>query len=190
MSPASPSPGSPTATTSARPPTTWSPIGEAGMVGLGLGNSPAAMAAAGGRRRSSAPIRSPRSFRVAGSGARHRPVAVGGRSRQTDGRRHEGEGDPAGWALDGDGQPTTDAKAGLDGTMLPMGGAKGAMLALIVELLVTALSGAAFGFEAELVLRRRRQPAADRPGVPRHRSRSAGRARRSILRGSRRWSRR
>jgi (2R)-3-sulfolactate dehydrogenase (NADP+) len=32
--------------------------------------------------------------------------------------------------------------------MLPVGGAKGAMLALIVELLVTALTGAAMGFEA------------------------------------------
>ena len=33
--------------------------------------------------------------------------------------------------------------------MLPMGGAKGAMLALIVELLACALTGAAFGFEAD-----------------------------------------
>jgi (2R)-3-sulfolactate dehydrogenase (NADP+) len=32
--------------------------------------------------------------------------------------------------------------------MLPTGGAKGAMLALVVELLVTALTGAAMGFEA------------------------------------------
>jgi (2R)-3-sulfolactate dehydrogenase (NADP+) len=33
--------------------------------------------------------------------------------------------------------------------MLPAGGAKGAMLALTVELLVCALSGAAFGFESD-----------------------------------------
>ena len=32
--------------------------------------------------------------------------------------------------------------------MLPMGGTKGAMLALVVELFVTALTGAAMGFEA------------------------------------------
>jgi (2R)-3-sulfolactate dehydrogenase (NADP+) len=32
--------------------------------------------------------------------------------------------------------------------MLPMGGTKGAMLALVVELMVTALTGAAMGFEA------------------------------------------
>ena len=33
--------------------------------------------------------------------------------------------------------------------MLPAGGVKGAMLALIVELLVCALSGSAFGFETD-----------------------------------------
>jgi (2R)-3-sulfolactate dehydrogenase (NADP+) len=60
----------------------------------------------------------------------------------------EGKSIPLGWALDKDGNPTTDPKAGLEGSMLPMGGTKGAMLALIVELLVTALTGAALGFEA------------------------------------------
>jgi (2R)-3-sulfolactate dehydrogenase (NADP+) len=33
--------------------------------------------------------------------------------------------------------------------MLPAGGVKGAMLALVVELLCVALTGAAFGFEAD-----------------------------------------
>jgi (2R)-3-sulfolactate dehydrogenase (NADP+) len=60
----------------------------------------------------------------------------------------EGRPIPLGWALDRDGQPTTDAKAALGGSMLAMGGTKGAMLALVVELLVTALTGAAMGFEA------------------------------------------
>jgi (2R)-3-sulfolactate dehydrogenase (NADP+) len=55
---------------------------------------------------------------------------------------------PLGWALDADGLPTTDPQAGLAGSMLPMGGSKGAMLALVVELLVTTLTGAALGFEA------------------------------------------
>ena len=79
----------------------------------------------------------------------------------------EGKPIPPGWALDADGQPDDRSPSrGLDGSMLPMGGTKGAMLALVVELLVTALTGAAIGFEATLVLRRRRQPAAPRPGVP------------------------
>jgi (2R)-3-sulfolactate dehydrogenase (NADP+) len=60
----------------------------------------------------------------------------------------EGRPIPLGWALDKDGRPTTDAKAALGGSMLAVGGTKGAMLALVVELLVTALTGAAMGFEA------------------------------------------
>src|SRR5947209_14219969 len=35
------------------------------------------------------------------------------------------------------------------GSMLPAGGVKGAMLALTIELLVVALSGAAYGFESD-----------------------------------------
>jgi (2R)-3-sulfolactate dehydrogenase (NADP+) len=61
----------------------------------------------------------------------------------------EGKPIPPGWALDKDGNPTTDPKAGLEGMMLPAGGVKGAMLALMVELICCALTGAAFGFEAD-----------------------------------------
>jgi len=60
----------------------------------------------------------------------------------------DGKPIPLGWALDKDGRPTTDPNAGLEGSMLALGGNKGAVLALIVELLVTALTGAAIGFEA------------------------------------------
>jgi (2R)-3-sulfolactate dehydrogenase (NADP+) len=59
----------------------------------------------------------------------------------------EGKPIPLGWALDADGKPTTDAKAALTGSMAAIGGAKGAMLALMVELLCVALTGAQFGFE-------------------------------------------
>lgn len=55
---------------------------------------------------------------------------------------------PLGWALDADGQPTTDAKAALDGTMVPMAEAKGAALALMIEVLAAALTGANFAYEA------------------------------------------
>ncbi|WP_167554950.1 Ldh family oxidoreductase, partial [Bordetella pertussis] len=61
----------------------------------------------------------------------------------------DGESIPEGWALDAEGRPTTDPRAGLAGTILPAAGAKGTMLALIVELLVCSLSGARFGFETE-----------------------------------------
>ncbi len=61
----------------------------------------------------------------------------------------QGKPIPLGWALDRAGKPTTDAKAALDGMMLPAGGVKGAMLALVVELLCASLTGAHFGYEAD-----------------------------------------
>ena len=58
-----------------------------------------------------------------------------------------GEPIPGDWALDAQGHPTTDAAAALAGTLLPFGDAKGAALALVVEILAAALTGSAFGFE-------------------------------------------
>jgi len=55
---------------------------------------------------------------------------------------------PEGWALDAHGKPTTDPKAAMAGTMLPMGDAKGAALVLMVEVFAAALTAAHFGFEA------------------------------------------
>jgi LDH2 family malate/lactate/ureidoglycolate dehydrogenase len=55
---------------------------------------------------------------------------------------------PEGWALGPDGQPTTDPEAALAGAQLPFGGYKGAALALMVELLASALVGDVFSFEA------------------------------------------
>jgi (2R)-3-sulfolactate dehydrogenase (NADP+) len=76
----------------------------------------------------------------------------------------EGRSIPEGWALDAEGKPTTDPKAALAGSMLPIGALtspKGAMLALVVELLVTALIGANFGFEASSFF----EDAGNRPGI-------------------------
>ena len=56
-----------------------------------------------------------------------------------------GESIPENWAFDPEGRPTTDAKAALAGTMAPMGEAKGAALALMVEVLSAALIGATLG---------------------------------------------
>ena len=124
----------------------------AGMVGLGFANSPAAMPAAAGRHAifGTNPI-------AAVFPRRHKsPLAIDlSLSEVARGKlmmaAKEGRPIPLGWALDAQGQPTTDPKAGLEGSMLPLGAAsspKGAMLALIVELLVTALIGGKFGFEA------------------------------------------
>jgi (2R)-3-sulfolactate dehydrogenase (NADP+) len=59
-----------------------------------------------------------------------------------------GEAIPEGWALDAGGNPTTDAAAALKGTMVPMADAKGAALALMVELLAAGVSGANYAYEA------------------------------------------
>lgn len=54
---------------------------------------------------------------------------------------------PLGWALDRNGEPTTDAQEALLGTVLTMAGHKGYALALMVELFSGLLSGSAIGNE-------------------------------------------
>ncbi len=56
-----------------------------------------------------------------------------------------GEPIPAGWAMDADGRPTTDAAAGIAGTILPMAGHKGYAIAMMVDMVSGVLSGSAFG---------------------------------------------
>lgn len=128
------------------------PIAEAGLVGLGFANSPAAMPMAGGRH----PIFGTNPIAAVFPRREGLPLGIDlSLSEVARGKvmvaAKEGRAIPAGWALDKAGQPTTDAKAALEGSMLPVGAAtssKGAMLALTVELLVSALTGAHFGGEA------------------------------------------
>jgi (2R)-3-sulfolactate dehydrogenase (NADP+) len=129
------------------------PAAAAGLVGLGFANSPAAMPAAGGKH----PIFGTNPVAAAfPRGGGHDPLLVDlSLSEVARGKvmvaAKAGQPIPPGWALDAQGEPTTDAKAALAGSMLPIGAvssSKGAMLALVVELLVTALIGANFGFEA------------------------------------------
>ncbi|MES2563722.1 MAG: Ldh family oxidoreductase, partial [Pseudomonadota bacterium] len=61
-----------------------------------------------------------------------------------------GEPIPEGWGMDSAGRPTTDANAILNGGSLhAVGGVKGTMLALAVELICCALTGAALSHELE-----------------------------------------
>lgn len=57
----------------------------------------------------------------------------------------KGEKIPEGWATDSQGIPTTDPVKGLKGFLLPFGGHKGYGLAMIIEALAGALTGAAVG---------------------------------------------
>lgn len=59
---------------------------------------------------------------------------------------------PPDWALNVDGNPTTDAEAALAGTMIPAGDAKGAALAMMVEALAAGATGANFAFNASSFL--------------------------------------
>lgn len=126
------------------------PVAAAGMVGLAFGNSPAAMPAWGGRHAifGTNPIAAVFPRRDAPPLVIDLSLSEVARGKLMVAAR-EGRPIPSGWALDKDGNPTTDPKAGLDGMMLPAGGVKGAMLALMVELICCALTGAAFGFEAD-----------------------------------------
>jgi (2R)-3-sulfolactate dehydrogenase (NADP+) len=126
------------------------PVAEAGMVGFAFGNSPAAMPAWGGKRAlfGTNPIAAvfprregpPVTIDLSLSEVARGKIMVAA---------NQGKAIPLGWALDKNGVPTTDAKEALTGMMLPAGGVKGAMLALMVELMVCALTGAHFGFEAD-----------------------------------------
>ena len=125
-------------------------VAAAGMVGLAFGNSPAAMPAWGGTRG----IFGTNPIAAAFPREHAAPLLIDlSLSEVARGKlmiaAKKGESIPLGWALDKEGKPTTDPKAGMEGTMMPAGGVKGAMLALIVELLCCALTGAAFGYEAD-----------------------------------------
>jgi (2R)-3-sulfolactate dehydrogenase (NADP+) len=128
------------------------PVAQAGLVGLAFANSPAAMPVAGGRHA----IMGTNPIAAIFPRQGHDPLMIDlSLSEVARGKlmvaAKEGRSIPLGWALDAQGQPTTDPKAGMAGSMLPVGAAsspKGAMLALVVELLVTAVIGAQFGFEA------------------------------------------
>lgn len=126
------------------------PVAEAGLVGLAFGNSPAAIAPWGGKT----PLFGTNPIAAVFPRARAAPLVVDlSLSQVARGKilvaSQRGEPIPEGWAFDPQGRPTTDAAAGLAGSMAPAGGVKGAMLALVVELLCCALTGAAFGFEAD-----------------------------------------
>lgn len=124
------------------------PVAEAGLVGITVTNSPSAINAWGGSkaffgtnpiaaifpRRNAAPIIVDLSLTEVTRGK----IMLAAK---------EGKSIPLGWAVDRDGNPTTDAKAALTGSLTAIGGVKGTALALMVEVLCVALTGAAFSFE-------------------------------------------
>ncbi len=68
-------------------------------------------------------------------------VVARGKIRKAE---REGRAIPEGWAVDGAGNPTTDPSAALKGGLLPIGGAKGAGLSMMMDILCGVLTGARF----------------------------------------------
>ena len=81
---------------------------------------------------------SPLVFDAAFSGSSHGKIRV---------YHQKGLDIPDGWAFDKKGLPTTDAAAAIDGLLQPIGGYKGIGLAVVMGVLSSMLSGAAYGTE-------------------------------------------
>ena len=56
----------------------------------------------------------------------------------------EGKNIPPGWAIDREGNPTTNANEGLLGSVLPFGGPKGSAISLLIDILCGVFTGSAF----------------------------------------------
>jgi len=124
------------------------PVAEAGLIGFAFSNSPAAITAWGGKT----PLYGTNPIAAVFPRRNAAPIIVDlSLTEVTRGKimvhAKEGRPIPLGWAVDRDGNPTTDPKAALTGSLAAIGGVKGNALALAVELLCVALTGAAFGFE-------------------------------------------
>ena len=126
-------------------------IAQAGMVGFGFTNSPAAIPPWGGKK----PLFGTNPMAAAFPRPGKTPIIVDlALTTVVRGRimmaMKRGERIPEGWALDRNGKPTSDPKEAIEhGSLFAIGGAKGAMLALSFELICAALTGAAIGPEAD-----------------------------------------
>ncbi len=125
-------------------------LAKAGLVGIGFTNAPASIAPSGGRK----PVVGTNPFSIAVPGEDGEPAILIDQSAsaiaKSEVMKHAREGRPIpeGWVLDAEGNPTTDPDIGLKGSMVPSGGYKGVSVALLVELLAAALSGATLGIHA------------------------------------------
>lgn len=118
-------------------------IAREGLIGLGLTNASPIVAPPGGKSRVIGT--NPIAFSV--------PDGEGGLAMQFDqstttvalGKitmaKAAGERIPEGWAVDADGQPTTDPEAALAGSLVSMGGYKGWGFGLMAELLAAGMTG-------------------------------------------------
>lgn len=133
-----------------------------GYVALAFSNAPSAMAPWGGNR----PLYGTNPIAFACPRDGKDPLLIDlSLSKVARGKvmlaRKQGVPIPEGWAKDAQGQPTTDPDEAIAGSMVPAGDAKGAALALMVELLAAGLAGSHFGFQASSFLDAEGEP----PGI-------------------------
>lgn len=124
-----------------------------GLVALLFANTPGAMAPWGGHQ----PVFGTNPVAFAAPLQGREPVVVDlALSKVARGpivaAKQRGESIPEGWALDAGGNATTDPDEALAGSMIPLGDAKGAALAFMVEVLAACLTGANLAFEASSFL--------------------------------------
>lgn len=117
---------------------------KAGMIGLALSNASPTMVPTGGRK----PLLGANPLSIAIPAGKRPPLVLDmATSTVAQGKiilaAKEGKKTiPSDWAVDPDGNPTTNPELALKGAMLPFGGAKGYGLALIIDILCATLSGA------------------------------------------------
>lgn len=125
-------------------------LAKAGLLGIGFTNAPASIAPSGGSK----PVVGTNPFSIAAPGPDGTPLVLIDQSASTIAKsevmKHAREDRPipVGWALDADGNPTTDPNVGLKGSMAPSGGYKGVGIALMVEMMAAAMTGATLGIHA------------------------------------------
>jgi (2R)-3-sulfolactate dehydrogenase (NADP+) len=124
-------------------------LASAGLLGIGFTNAPASIAPSGGAK----PVVGTNPFSIAAP-SKDGPTVLIDQSASTIAKsevmKHAREGKPipVGWALDADGNPTTDPNVGLKGSMAPSGGYKGVGVALMTEIMAAAMTGATLGIDA------------------------------------------
>jgi (2R)-3-sulfolactate dehydrogenase (NADP+) len=124
-------------------------VAEAGLVCFAATNGPPLLAGSGGTK----PVFCTNPMAFSAPQASGPPLLIDQSSSATAfvnirAAAERGDTIPAGWAIDREGQPTTDPKAALEGTMLAFGGARGANIALMVDVLAGGLTGANWSLDA------------------------------------------
>ena len=114
------------------------------MIGIAMSNAPASVVPTGGKK----PMLGTNPLSIAIPAGKYPPLvldmacSVVAQGKVILAAKEKKDSIPAGWAVDENGDMTTDPETALKGAMLPFGGPKGYAIAFIVDILTSALSGA------------------------------------------------